>query len=71
MKRNIRLFLIICLSIASGIALADESGLNADSLAELQAAGVDKYLGTSVSIQSTHGDWTKHAFDPQYALDPD
>jgi len=71
MKRNMRLFFIICLSIASGIALADESGLNADSLAELQAAGVDKYLGTSVSTQSTHGDWTKHAFDPQYALDPD
>ena len=46
MKRNIRLFLIICLSIVSGIALADESGLNAASLAELQAAGVDKYLGT-------------------------
>ena len=69
MKPNIRLFLIICLSIASGSALADESGLNADSLAELQVAGVDKYLGTSVSTQSEHGVWAKHVFDPKYTPD--
>ena len=56
--------------MAGGTASADVSGLNAEALDELRDVGVDKYLGTSVSIQSTHGDWTKHAFDPQYALDP-
>jgi hypothetical protein len=69
MKRTIRLFLIICLSITSGTAQADESGLNADALAELQAAGVDKYLGTSQSEPSDFGVWTKHAFDPNYVPD--
>ena len=59
------------LLLVSGNASADVSGLNAEALDELRDVGVDKYLGTSVSIQSTHGDWTKHAFDPQYALDPD
>ena len=58
------------LLLVSGNASADVSGLNAEALDELRDVGVDKYLGTSVSIQSTHGDWTKHAFDPQYALDP-
>ena len=51
MKRNIYLFLIVCLSITSGTALADVSGLNADAMAELQDAGVDKYLGTSQSVR--------------------
>ena len=69
MKRILYLFLVICLSIASGTALADESGLNADALSELQAAGVDKYLGTAVSTKSEHGVWTKHAFDPLYTPD--
>jgi hypothetical protein len=69
MKRNISLFLIVCLSIASGTALADVSGLNADAMAELQDAGVDKYLGTSQSSASDHGVWTKHDFDPKYVLD--
>jgi len=69
MKRILCLFLVICLSIASGTALADESGLNADALSELQAAGVDKYLGTAVSTKSEHGVWTKHAFDPLYTPD--
>jgi hypothetical protein len=58
------------LLLASGTASADVSGLNAKALDELRDAGVDKYLGTSVSAQSKHGDWTKHAFDPQYAPDP-
>jgi hypothetical protein len=58
------------LLLVSGTASADVSGLNAKALDELRDAGVDKYLGTSVSAQSKHGDWTKHAFDPQYALDP-
>ncbi len=69
MKRNICLFLTVCLSIASGTSLADESGLNADAMAELQDAGVDKYLGTSQSVASDYGVWTEHAFDPNYALD--
>ena len=69
MKRNIRLFLIICFSIASGTALADESGLNADAMAELRDAGVDKYLGTSRSTASEFGVWTKHDFDPNYVPD--
>ncbi len=69
MQRNIRLFLIICLSIANGTALADVSGLNADALEELRAAGVDKYLGTSRSFASDYGVWTKHDFDPNYVAD--
>lgn len=69
MKRNIGLFLVVCLSIASGSALADVSGLNADALHELQAAGVDKYLGTSQSVASNYGVWTKHDFDPNYVPD--
>ena len=64
MKRISSLFLFVCLSIASGTALADVSGLNADAMAELQDAGVDKYLGTSQSVASEHGVWTKHDFDP-------
>ncbi|MGB5164015.1 MAG: pectin acetylesterase-family hydrolase [Woeseiaceae bacterium] len=59
------------LLLASTTASADVSGLNAEALDELRDAGVDKYLGTSASVQSEHGDWTRHAFDPRYALDPD
>ena len=55
MKRNIFVFLISCLCMATGTALADVSGLNADALRELRAAGVDKYLGTSRSFASEHG----------------
>ena len=69
MKRISCLFLFVCLSIASGTALADVSGLNADAMAELQDAGVDKYLGTSQSVPSEHGVWTKHDFDPNYVPD--
>ena len=83
MKRILCIFLVICFSIASGTALADkdskkqyqgnydddESGLNADAMAELQLAGVDKYLGTSQSSASEHGVWTKHAFDPKRVFD--
>lgn len=58
------------LLLVSGTASADVSGLNAKALDELRDAGVDKYLGTSVSAQSKHGDWTKHSFDPQYVPDP-
>ena len=79
MQRITCLILIICLSIASGTALADkkakkqhhstydevESGLNADAMAELRAAGVDKYLGTSQSKGSDYGVWTKHDFSSE------
>src|SRR5210317_1530506 len=58
------------LLLVSGTAGADVSGLNARALDELRDAGVDKYLGTSVSVEIPHGDWTRHAFDPQYSLDP-
>jgi hypothetical protein len=70
MKRNKCLFLTLWLFITPGLALADESGLNADAMSELQAAGVDKYLGTSQSFPSDYGVWTRHDFDPNYVLDP-
>ncbi|MEL7185103.1 MAG: pectin acetylesterase-family hydrolase [Pseudomonadota bacterium] len=82
MQRVICLILIVCLSIASGAALADkkpkkqdkvnynESGLNSDAMTELRDAGVNKYLGKSVSTKSEHGVWTRHDFDPQYTFDP-
>ncbi|MCO4810800.1 MAG: hypothetical protein KC572_04305 [Gammaproteobacteria bacterium] len=69
MNRNLYLFLIVCLCIGSGTALADVSGLNADAMSELRAAGVDKYLGTSQSQKSEDGLWTRHDFDPNYVPD--
>ena len=102
MKRFIGFFLAICLSIASGTALADKDskkhyqgsyddtrhehrddhhdnddgdskdrskGLNRAAAKELRNAGVDKYLGTSESIKSQHGVWTRHDFDPKYTAD--
>ena len=71
MNRNLYLFFIVCLSIGSGTALADDSdsGLNADAMSELRAAGVDKYLGTSESTKSEFGVWTRHDFDPKYVPD--
>jgi len=70
MKRTIHSILVLCLAIASGSALAAPSGLNDKAVDELQAAGVDKYLGTAQSITSEYGVWTKHDFDPQYSPDP-
>ena len=70
MKRINGLFVLACLSVAAGSALADVSGLNAKAMAELQATGVDKYLGTSQSFDTDYGVWTKHDFDPQYVPDP-
>ena len=57
------------LLLMGGNATADVSGLNADAIDELRDAGVEKYLGTSVSAESEHGVWTKHAFDPKYTPD--
>jgi len=73
MNRTLYLCLIVCLCIGSGTAMADDSdsGLNADAMSELRAAGVDKYLGTSESAKSEYGVWTKHAFDPKYVPDGD
>ena len=71
MKRNLTLILAIFLSIASGTALADTSGLNDNAMNELRAAGVDKYLGEFEATRSEHGVWTRHDFNPQYVPDPD
>ena len=60
---------ILFLAIASGSALADKSGLNPDAMDELRDAGLDKYLGTSQSVKSDYGVWTKHDFDPNYVPD--
>ena len=57
------LFISMILLMAANVN-ADTSGLNAEATDELRDAGVDKYLGTSVSTTSEHGVWTKHAFDP-------
>lgn len=69
MKRITSLLLVVCLSLATGSALADVSGLNAKAMKELKAAGVDKYLGTSQSFASDYGVWTRHDFDPNYVPD--
>jgi len=69
MKRNLTLFLAIFLSIASGTALADKSGLNDNAMNELRAAGVDKYLGEFRATETEHGVWTRHDFDPNYVPD--
>jgi hypothetical protein len=69
MKQFLCRFLMVCLSVASGTALAGESGLKASAFSELHDAGVDKYLGTSRSLASDYGVWTKHDFDPDYVPD--
>ena len=69
MKRLTSL-LVVCLALTTGTALADVSGLNAKAMDELRAAGVDKYLGSSESVASDYGVWTRHDFDPKYVFDP-
>jgi hypothetical protein len=44
---------------------AGPPGLNSQARDELQAAGVDKYLGMSTSVESDYGVWTKHTFDQE------
>ena len=70
MKRLTFLVVFVCLSLASGAALAEKEkkprkGLNADAALELSEAGVDKYLNMFTPTSSTDvGDgWTKHTFD--------
>ena len=70
MKNRIITLWVSMLLLAFANVSADTSGLNTEAADELRAAGVDKYLGTSVSATSAHGVWTKHAFDPQYTPDP-
>jgi hypothetical protein len=55
--------------VGGNVNADDDSGLNAAALGELQDAGVDKYLGTSQSIASDYGVWTKHDFNPNYVPD--
>ena len=71
MRTIISILTLFCLTLASSVALAGagknpHNGLNADAVAELSAAGVDKYLGQFTPVTSTDvGDgWTKHTFDP-------
>ena len=52
--------LLTLLFFTGAYADDDESGLSAEAMGELQAAGVDKYLGTSQSVASEYGEWTKH-----------
>ena len=71
MRTIISILALICLALASSVALAGagknpHNGLNEDAAAELSAAGVDKYLGQFTPVASTDvGDgWTKHTFNP-------
>jgi hypothetical protein len=57
-------FSLTALFLMSADGIAGPPGLNADAEQELIDAGVNKYLGTSVSAESSHGVWTKHTFDP-------
>ncbi len=61
--------ILTVLFLTSAYADDDEAGLNADAMAELQDAGVDKYLGTSQSVASEYGEWTRHDFNPNYVPD--
>jgi hypothetical protein len=102
MNQTTFLFVILCLYMVSGAALADRDsktqyrgvqeearhthrdgyhkfddddsgespqGLNRAAAKELSEAGVDKYLGTSRSVASDYGVWTRHDFDPVYLPD--
>ena len=73
MKRIISLYVVVCLSLTSGIAFAEpRGGLNSAAAAELRDAGVDKYLGefTPVVSQDVGDGWTKHTFDPAGGAGP-
>jgi hypothetical protein len=47
---------------ASADSAKTQRGLNAAAKSELSDAGVDKYLGTSKSVESDFGVWTQHTF---------
>jgi len=71
MKRLTCVLISVCLSYVPGVAFSGPGnqvarGLNPQAAAELQAAGLDQYLGEFTPVASTDvGDgWTKHTFDP-------
>lgn len=71
MKRLTCVLISVCLSYVPGVAFSEPGnqvarGLNPQAAAELQAAGLDQYLGEFTPVVSTDvGDgWTKHTFDP-------
>ncbi len=70
MKRLTCVLISVCLSYVPGVAFSGPGnqvarGLNPQAAAELQAAGLDQYLGEFTPTVSTDvGDgWTKHTFD--------
>jgi hypothetical protein len=72
MVRNFSRFVIhLCLLVplftltANADSAKTKRGLNAAAKSELSDAGVDKYLGTSKSIESDFGVWTQHSFSQE------
>ena len=70
MVRNLTRFIVhLCLLVplfsltANADSAKTKRGLNTAAQSELRDAGVDKYLGTAVAVESDFGVWTKHTFD--------
>jgi hypothetical protein len=63
-----RVALHLCLLVplvtltANADSAKTQRGLNAAAKSELRDAGVDKYLGNSVAVESDFGVWTQHTF---------
>jgi hypothetical protein len=75
MKKVIPLLLFLAVWTASGGAISDPKspkGLNPEALAELDASGVNKYLGqyTPMSSSDAGDGWTKHTFNPMGGAGP-
>jgi hypothetical protein len=51
--------------IANADSAKTKRGLNTAALSELRDAGVDKYLGTAVSVESDFGVWKQHKFSQE------
>ncbi len=67
MNKFTRLLLSICFVIGPSVAFgASPPGLSRQAYAELEAAGVNKYIGqfTPVASEPLADGWTKHTFDP-------
>jgi hypothetical protein len=66
-----RVILHLCLLVplftltANADSAKTKRGLNAAAKSELSDAGVDKYLGTSVAVESEFGVWTQHTFNQE------
>jgi len=73
---NSRFLIILALAMSLFLLIGasayadDDAGLNAEAMDELRDAGVDKYLGTSVSTEIDYGVWTRHDFDRNLTPDP-